>query len=629
LALGSPAGAWSLALLPPVTDGQAAGALRSQAAELGLGCDTLTAAQLTDRAKFNATAYPLAVLVGGERFPDTVADEGDATASLQAYVDGGGSLLVAADGPVLARPQRWTGTGWEAATAPLRKVALGTRLGLLDAGQSLETAPPAGCLLAAGSKSYLAARLPEKFAPPADAGPYRPIPGSQDPSVEFNPLLTLVDAQGGTFGAAVAEIRRKGVEGAGSVFYVWAPLLLAPQGRDLVLGLLTLRAERFATEPRRVRARALGEQLATLGQRLAEARRVLPDDLKNPEVDALRADLKQHGETLGWLREALAVGNDDFVADRLAKLKEPVGSLLARAGMAVDAAVITAVATAVGPVEIPLKPALATVGTAAAPPDAAGAATVVDPAPGHVTNVGEVLLVPDVQPRAESAPPVTPPTTPPTAPPTTPPVAPPSATRPGVPPATPPTTPPTATPTAEKPRFATTNPVIELQVKDRGSVFLELLPDVAPKTCSSFLYLARSGFYERTYFHRRIEKFVVQGGDPFTRDNPPDSDKIGRGGPDYTVPGEFSTTLSHQRGTVGLARAPRDPDSGGSQFYICLEPQPGLDREYAIFAKVIAGMEVVDKIQIGDRILKVRITQGADATNPPGVGPLNLFDRKP
>jgi cyclophilin family peptidyl-prolyl cis-trans isomerase len=173
-------------------------------------------------------------------------------------------------------------------------------------------------------------------------------------------------------------------------------------------------------------------------------------------------------------------------------------------------------------------------------------------------------------------------------------------------------------------RFATKNPVLEFDVK-AGKFYMELYPDAAPRTCSSILYLARSGFYEKTYFHRRIENFVLQGGDPFTRDLPPDDDRIGKGGPDYKVPGEFSATLTHQRGTVGLARAPKDPDSGGSQFYICLVPVPALDREYCIFGKIIAGMDVVDKTQIGDRIKKVSVVQGAEPTNPPGAQPLELF----
>ncbi|NUQ00512.1 MAG: peptidylprolyl isomerase, partial [Armatimonadetes bacterium] len=102
---------------------------------------------------------------------------------------------------------------------------------------------------------------------------------------------------------------------------------------------------------------------------------------------------------------------------------------------------------------------------------------------------------------------------------------------------------------------------------------------------------------------------------------------VGTGGPPWTVPGEFSATLTHQRGTVGLARAPRDPDSGGSQFYICLEAQPSLDREYAIFGQVLEGLEVVQAAQVGDRITAARVVQGAEATNPPNARPLELFGR--
>lgn len=165
-------------------------------------------------------------------------------------------------------------------------------------------------------------------------------------------------------------------------------------------------------------------------------------------------------------------------------------------------------------------------------------------------------------------------------------------------------------------------PVVAIEVANRGTVVIELFPAVAPKTVSAFLYLVRDGFYERTYFHRRFEKFVVQGGDPYTRTLPPDHELVGTGGPEWTVPLEVSPEAKHERGAVGLARAPSDPNSGGSQFYICLEAQPDLDGKYCVFGKVIAGMDVVDKIQVGDKVTAARVVQGAEPKNREGAGPL-------
>jgi peptidyl-prolyl cis-trans isomerase B (cyclophilin B) len=189
------------------------------------------------------------------------------------------------------------------------------------------------------------------------------------------------------------------------------------------------------------------------------------------------------------------------------------------------------------------------------------------------------------------------------------------------------TTPPPAERPAEPARMFpdATGPVVELEVKNRGSVYVELYPKAAPKTSSAFLYLVREGFYDQTYFHRRVADFVVQGGDPLSRDRPLDDPELGTGGPEWTVPGEFSRELHHERGTLGLARAPSDPDSGGSQFYVCLSNQPTLDGQYAIFGHVVQGMNIVDQIQVGDRIVKAKVVQGADSTNAAGVGPLDLF----
>lgn len=133
------------------------------------------------------------------------------------------------------------------------------------------------------------------------------------------------------------------------------------------------------------------------------------------------------------------------------------------------------------------------------------------------------------------------------------------------------------------------NPVVVVETS-MGNFEIELLPDVAPKTCENFLKLVRKGFYDGLIFHRVIDGFIIQGGDP--KGN-------GTGGPGYTIPAEFSKE-KHLEGTVAMARLPDQvnpkKESSGSQFYICLAPAPHLDGEYTIFGRVVSGMDVVHKI---------------------------------
>lgn len=138
---------------------------------------------------------------------------------------------------------------------------------------------------------------------------------------------------------------------------------------------------------------------------------------------------------------------------------------------------------------------------------------------------------------------------------------------------------------------------------DKGDIVMEFYPDSAPVTVAAFLNLARSGFYNGLRFHRVEPGFVVQGGDPKSRD--PQAPDVGTGGPGYYLPAEFNDR-SHQTGTVAMARS-RDPNSAGSQFYICLAPQPMLDGQYTVFGQVISGMEVVNQIQVGDLINEIVI----------------------
>jgi cyclophilin family peptidyl-prolyl cis-trans isomerase len=144
-----------------------------------------------------------------------------------------------------------------------------------------------------------------------------------------------------------------------------------------------------------------------------------------------------------------------------------------------------------------------------------------------------------------------------------------------------------------QPRMA---PVAVIVMDKGGEIRIELFPEDAPKTVESFVALAKKGFYDGLTFHRVVPGFVAQGGDP--RGD-------GTGGPGYTLKAEFNRR-KHLRGTVAMARS-QHPDSAGSQFYICFAPQPQLDGQYTIFGQVVQGMDVVDRLQRGDRIRTIRI----------------------
>ena len=131
----------------------------------------------------------------------------------------------------------------------------------------------------------------------------------------------------------------------------------------------------------------------------------------------------------------------------------------------------------------------------------------------------------------------------------------------------------------------------------RGSIGLELFPAHAPQTVNNFLFLARDGFYDGVSFHRVIANFMVQGGDPTGS---------GRGGPGYRFADEFKgNPLRHERGVISMANA--GPDTNGSQFFITHGPQPHLDGRHTVFGKVTSGMDVVDAIEQGDRMIRVTV----------------------
>ena len=125
-----------------------------------------------------------------------------------------------------------------------------------------------------------------------------------------------------------------------------------------------------------------------------------------------------------------------------------------------------------------------------------------------------------------------------------------------------------------------------------GTIVFKLLPDLAPETVRNFEKLARDGFYNGTLFHRVIPGFMIQGGDPNTKNG--NKNTWGTGGPGHTIKAEFSSR-SHHRGIVSMARA-QDPDSAGSQFFIVTTDSTFLDRQYTVFGEVIEGIDVADKI---------------------------------
>lgn len=130
---------------------------------------------------------------------------------------------------------------------------------------------------------------------------------------------------------------------------------------------------------------------------------------------------------------------------------------------------------------------------------------------------------------------------------------------------------------------------------DKGKIVIEFFDKEAPNTVANFEKLANSGFYNGVSFHRVIPGFVAQGGCPVGN---------GTGGPGYTIDCEINPN-KHERGSLSMAH--RGPNTGGSQFFVVYEPQPHLDGVHTVFGKVIEGMDVVDKIDPGDKMNKVTV----------------------
>ena len=144
------------------------------------------------------------------------------------------------------------------------------------------------------------------------------------------------------------------------------------------------------------------------------------------------------------------------------------------------------------------------------------------------------------------------------------------------------------------------NPLVTMEIKDYGTIEIELYPKYAPNTVANFVNLIESGFYDGLTFHRLVPGFVLQGGDP---------EGNGTGGPGYTIDGEFKAngytqnTLSHTRGVISMARS-NNYNSAGSQFFIVLDDsaKTSLDTLYAAFGRVIEGMDIIDNIVESEKI---------------------------
>jgi peptidyl-prolyl cis-trans isomerase B (cyclophilin B) len=144
----------------------------------------------------------------------------------------------------------------------------------------------------------------------------------------------------------------------------------------------------------------------------------------------------------------------------------------------------------------------------------------------------------------------------------------------------------------EKTPMNSSNEVAVIKTSE-GDMVVQFWTDAAPNTIENFKKLARQGFYDGTIFHRIVKEFMIQGGDPNSKD-PAKENSYGQGGPGYNIKAEFNDH-SHDRGVVSMARGP-DPDSAGSQFFICLAPVHRLDHQYTTFGKLIKGQDVLEKI---------------------------------
>ena len=170
----------------------------------------------------------------------------------------------------------------------------------------------------------------------------------------------------------------------------------------------------------------------------------------------------------------------------------------------------------------------------------------------------------------------------------------------------------------DKKTMNSSNEVAVIKTSD-GEMVVQFWADAAPNTIDNFKKLARSGFYDGTIFHRIVKGFMIQGGDPNSKD-PAKESRYGQGDPGYKIKAEFNDH-SHERGVISMARGP-DPDSAGSQFFICLGSVARLDHQYTTFGKLIKGDDVLGKI--GDT--PVTRNSGGEMSKPTKRVVINKID---
>lgn len=167
------------------------------------------------------------------------------------------------------------------------------------------------------------------------------------------------------------------------------------------------------------------------------------------------------------------------------------------------------------------------------------------------------------------------------------------------------------------PEYQPTGDEIAVIKTSKGDIRVQLAGKDAPIHVGNFVELARKGFYDNLKFHRYVPNFVIQGGCPNTRDLSPEdvvrkADNpfagLGTGGPGYSIKQEYTTNPnnSHEDGALAMARS-QNPDSAGSQFYLCLGAQHFLDPNYTVFGQTIEGMDVISQLRVGDVIETVEI----------------------
>ncbi|MDD7369289.1 MAG: peptidylprolyl isomerase [Berryella intestinalis] len=172
------------------------------------------------------------------------------------------------------------------------------------------------------------------------------------------------------------------------------------------------------------------------------------------------------------------------------------------------------------------------------------------------------------------------------------------------------------------PEYQPTGEEVAVVVTSQGTIRVQLAGKDAPIHVGNFVELAQKGFYDDLKFHRYVPGFVIQGGDPKTREHSGEDVArlagnpfagLGTGGPGYCIKGEFSTNPnnSHEDGALAMARS-QDPDSAGSQFYFCLGAQHMLDSGYTVFGQTIEGKDVIGKLRAGDVIESITIENAAE-----------------